>query len=217
MIQASLGLTEEYHEVFQLEAPGVPELLEGPLEYPRLGAPPPSEGLFSLSQAALLANVGGGGLRSSRVVVFGLPSTGSSSALGSIAQEKMGDLAVWAQSCLSESMEDGTPVREITDRYVSQSTTGYLSETPTRPQMETPDSTSGLPLPEYFSPEPSPAVVVERREVSACADGLGRLTDRYSRGGLGLVPSDGGGLHLGCGLPPGERDQTSEVMAQQEG
>ena len=129
----------------------------------------------------------------------------------------MGDPAVWARSCLSETMEDGTPVREITDGYVSQSTTGYLSETPTRPQMETPDSTSGLPLPEYFSPEVSPALAVERRELSARADGLGKLTDRYSPGGLGLVSSDGGGLHSGRALPPGERDQTSEVMAQGEG
>ena len=82
-IQTSLGLTVEYHEVFQLEAPGVPVLLEGPLEYPRLGARPPSEGFFSLSQSVALANVDGGGLRSSRVVAFGLPSIGSSSALGS--------------------------------------------------------------------------------------------------------------------------------------
>ena len=70
----------------------------------------------------------------------------------------------------SETMEDGTPVREITDGYVSQSKTGNLSGTP--------DSTFGLPLPEYFSPEPSPAVAVERRGVSACADGLGQSTDR---------------------------------------
>ena len=81
----------------------------------------------------------------------------------------------------------------------------------TEHQVGTPDSTFGLPLPEYFSPEPSPEDGLGRRGASVAIGGPAGPALSHSRAGLGL------GESMGFGLSSDEPDWESQVMTQAEG
>ena len=115
---------------------------------------------------------------------------------------------------------------EITDRDIPGAdphhSTGLPQESPgasflvshpvgfplTEHQVGTPDSTFGLPLPEYFSPEPSPGDGLGLRGASMAIGGPAGPAFSHSRTGLGMGPS------MGFGLSSDEPDQESQVMTR---
>jgi len=212
-IEASLDTSGE---VLQLEDLPLPDLLEGPAEHLLLEGPSRRQGLGVQPSGSMLPV-----LRQSVVADAGSGFQSlSPSGPGPLAQEKGGDITLWTQGGPLEPSGVGTPLREITGRAIPAGTSHRQTVFPVGSavgsplaghQVGTPRRTFGLPLPEYFSPEPSPEVKLERVGVSAYTDGPAETFVRYSEAGLGLGASEG------FGLSSDQPDQTSHLLAQEEG
>ena len=161
-IQQAMGEVGASGEVFQLEELQLPDLLEGPVEHLLLEGPLGHQGLGHRPSGGMLPTLPF--LVSGRV---GPVTSVPSQTPGPITREAGGDLALCTQRCLSETSVGIAPMMGITDRNIPGTNLYHSTDLPeespcgnsllrpvgfplTENQVGTPDSSFGLPLPEYF-------------------------------------------------------------------